>query len=92
MAQQYWNIIDRAIKPQTNTPQDKGYPLNISCLFLHNNVPVPCKYSLEVPWWDTSGQYLHNMFLLRNNIATDKRGYPHNIFLISQWKHVVGTH
>ena len=24
-------------------------------------------------------------------IATDKRGYPHNIFLISRGKHVVGT-
>ena len=25
-------------------------------------------------------------------IPTDKRGYPHNIFLISLQKHVVGTH
>ena len=25
-------------------------------------------------------------------IATDKRGYPHNSFLISPRKHVVGTH
>ena len=26
-----------------------------------------------------------------SNIATDKRGYPHNIFLMSPRKHVVGT-
>ena len=31
------------------------------------------------------------MFLLQL-IVTDKRGYPHNIFLISQRIHVVGTH
>ena len=25
-------------------------------------------------------------------IAPDKRGYPHNIFLVFPWNHVVGTH
>ena len=33
-----------------------------------------------------------NELLYHLFIATDKRGYPRNIFLISRRKHVVGTH
>ena len=36
----------------------------ISFLFLHEN--ICCGYSLEVPLWGTSNEYLQHMFLWRN--------------------------
>ena len=44
---------------------------------------------------DVLEEYVTDNYYARSDtpsIATDKRGYPHNNFLISLQKHVVGTH
>ena len=44
-----------------------------------------CHHHPSLSWYD--------LFNIKRdvNTATDKRGYPHSIFLISQWKHMLGV-
>ena len=49
------------------------YPEIYQCFYLQNSL------------WECGGEY----GWYADNIASDKSGYPHNIFLISAWKHML---
>ena len=64
-----------------------GIPLNkISTSMTMNGAVLPVMAMYVV-----AAEEQVKMLTVRVYIATDKRGYPHNIFLISPQKHV-GTH